>query len=377
MKDPRIAVVHEWFVDYSGSEKVVEQMLNCFPESELFSLIEFLPEKLRFFIKNKKVTTSFIQRLPFAKTNYRNYLPLMPFAVEQLNVSKADIIITSNHAVSKGVISNSNQLTICYCHSPIRYAWDLYFDYLEQSNLNRGITGLFAKFVLHKIRQWDLSTVNRVDYFIANSNYIARRIKKIYNREATVIHPPVDIEEFSLKHEKENFYMTSSRLVQYKKIDLIVRAFNEMPEKRLVVIGDGAEMKKIKSIAGKNIELMGFLEKKKLVDYMQRAKAFVFAAEEDFGITPVEAQACGTPVIAFRKGGCMETIIEHKTGLFFNDQHKDSIIDAVKKFENIAHIFDPSEIRKNAERFSNERFRHSFSLFVEEKYAEFRSNLSH
>ncbi len=371
MNNPKIAIVHEWFVDYSGSEKVVEQLINCFPDANLFALIEFLPEKLKFFIKNKPVTTSFIQHLPFAKKNYRSYFPLMPLAIEQLNTMDCDIVITSNHAVSKGVITNSNQLTICYCHSPIRYAWDLYFNYLEKTGLNRGLKGIVAKYFLHKLRLWDLASAQRVDYFIANSKYIAKRIKKIYQKDAVVIYPPVDINQFELKVEKQDFYLTSSRLVQYKRIDLIVEAFNQMPDKKLIVIGEGPDYKKIKKSAKPNVEVLGFQEKEILINYMQNAKGFVFAAEEDFGITPVEAQACGTPVIAYGKGGCLETIIENQTGLFFEHQTVESLKTAIERFESTIHLFIPSQVRINAERFGNERFSNEIKDFVNQKYKEF------
>ncbi|HBR3283618.1 TPA: glycosyltransferase, partial [Klebsiella pneumoniae] len=278
--------------------------------------------------KNKKITTTFIQKLPKAKKKYQQYLPLMPLAIEQLDLSSHDIILSSSHAVAKGVLTGPDQLHISYVHSPIRYAWDLQHQYLRESGLNRGIKGLFAKWILHKIRLWDTRTANGVDFFIANSKFISRRIKKVYGREADVIYPPVDVERFKLKREKQDFYLTASRLVPYKRIDLIVEAFSKMPEKRLVVIGDGPEMSKIRKIAGANIEILGFQPNDVMEEYMMDAKAFVFAAEEDFGITPVEAQACGTPVIAFGKGGVLETIKnlgqEEPTGLFFYEQNIDS-----------------------------------------------------
>ncbi|HCD3539447.1 TPA: glycosyltransferase, partial [Klebsiella pneumoniae] len=252
---------------------------------------------------------------------------------EQLDLSSHDIILSSSHAVAKGVLTGPDQLHISYVHSPIRYAWDLQHQYLRESGLNRGIKGLFAKWILHKIRLWDTRTANGVDFFIANSKFISRRIKKVYGREADVIYPPVDVERFKLKREKQDFYLTASRLVPYKRIDLIVEAFSKMPEKKLVVIGDGPEMSKIRKIAGANIEILGFQPNDVMEEYMMDAKAFVFAAEEDFGITPVEAQACGTPVIAFGKGGVLETIKnlgqEEPTGLFFYEQNIDSLISAI------------------------------------------------
>lgn len=308
MKKINIGIVGDWFVTYAGSEKVVAEFIDLFPDAKVYGVVDFLSEDDKKKFKNKKITTTFIQKLPKAKKKYQQYLPLMPLAIEQLDLSSHDIILSSSHAVAKGVLTGPDQLHISYVHSPIRYAWDLQHQYLRESGLNRGIKGLFAKWILHKIRLWDTRTANGVDFFIANSKFISRRIKKVYGREADVIYPPVDVERFKLKREKQDFYLTASRLVPYKRIDLIVEAFSKMPEKKLVVIGDGPEMSKIRKIAGANIEILGFQPNDVMEEYMMDAKAFVFAAEEDFGITPVEAQACGTPVIAFGKGGYLKLL---------------------------------------------------------------------
>ncbi len=345
-------------------------MLLVFPEADLFSLVEFLPDDLKPFIQRKKVTTSFIQKLPLARKHYRNYLPLMPLAVEQLDVSAYDIVISNSHAVAKGVITRSNQLHLCYCHSPVRYAWDLYHQYLGEAGLRRGLRGAVAKLLLHYLRLWDLSTVNRIDHFMANSHYIARRIHKVYRRSATVVYPPVDTNGFTLQSSKEDFYLTASRMVPYKRIDLIVRAFARMPDKRLIVIGDGTEMEKVRAAAGPNVTLLGFRPFAVLKNHLQRARAFVFAAEEDFGIIPVEAQACGTPVIAYGRGGSRETIVSDKTGVFFNEQTEDSIIGAVRRFEQIERSFSPPLIRQQAEKFSIQTFRTAFRQVVEDAYEQ-------
>ncbi|WP_345890386.1 glycosyltransferase family 4 protein [Rufibacter aurantiacus] len=367
----KVAIVHEWFVDYSGSEKVVEQLLRIFPEADLFSVIDFMPDHLRKHIFNKTATTTFIQQLPFARKHYRNYLFLMPLAIEQLDVSAYDVVISSSHAVAKGVLTHAGQLHICYCHSPARYAWDLYHQYLKESGLNSGLKGMLAKLILHRFRNWDVATVNRVDHFVANSKYIARRIKKNYNREATVIYPPVDVENFSLSVKRESFYFTASRLVPYKRIDLIVEAFNEMPDKQLVVIGEGPDYDKIKASAAANVTLLGYQPFEVLKDHLQRAKAFVFAAEEDFGITPVEAQACGTPVIALGKGGALETITPD-TGIFFSTQEKESLKEAIRLFEGRGALYDKQIIRSSVEKFNQIRFRDEMRQFVYEKYDELR-----
>lgn len=356
----KVAIVHDWLVTYAGAERVLEQLLNIFPEADLYSIVDFLPENNRAFIKNKKVTTSFIQNLPKAKTKYRNYLPLMPLAIEQFDLRGYDLIISSSHCVAKGVITGPDQKHICICYTPVRYAWDLQGQYLRESRLTKGLKGWLAKAILHYIRLWDLRTVNGVDEFIAISDYIKRRIWKTYRRESMVIYPPVDVESFEFCEKKEDFYLTASRMVPYKKMDLIVEAFSKMPDKKLIVIGDGPDFKKIKDKAGKNVTLLGYQPFEVLKEHMQKAQAFIFAAEEDFGITPVEAQACGTPVIAYGKGGALETIIgiynEKPTGVFFEEQTVESICKAVKDFEEVKDKIKLQSCRKNAERFSNERF---------------------
>ncbi len=364
----KTALIHEWLVNFAGSEIVLECIYEIYP-SPIYCLLYDKKKVLNSSLKNASIISSFLNKYKFIRKRYKNFLAFYPLAIEQFDLSDYDIIISSSHAVAKGVMVNSNQLHICYCHTPIRYAWDLYHQYLKGSGLNRGLKGMIAKFILHYIRLWDCNTINRVDYFIANSNYIAKRIKKIYNRDAYVIYPPVNIEKFSFYPKKENYYLTASRMVPYKKVDLIVEAFSEMPEKKLIVIGDGPDFNKIKIKAKKNVELLSYQPFEKLKSFMQKAKAFVFAAEEDFGIIPVEAQACGTPVIAYRRGGVMETVIENKTGVFFNEQNVQSITDAVNKFER--KLFNYKVIRQHAEKFSKERFQKEFKNFVEKKINTF------
>jgi glycosyltransferase involved in cell wall biosynthesis len=365
----KTAVIHDWLVTYAGADKVLEQILACFPDADLFSLVDFLPAGKRDFIRNKQVHTSFIQHLPMALKWFRKCLPLLPLAVEQFDLSSYDLIISSSHSVAKGVITGPDQLHICYCHAPMRYAWDLQHAYLQESGLQKGLLGLAAKGMLHKARIWDLRTANGVDEFIANSQFIARRIRKVYRRESTVIYPPVDIDSFAIGSEKSAFYLTSSRLVPYKRVGLIVEAFNRMPDKRLIVIGDGTNYKDIKSIARNNITIMGFQPFEVMLQHMQRARAFVFAAEEDFGISLVEAQACGTPVIAFGKGGALEIVkdaaAEEPTGMFFYRQTAEAIMNAINAFERESTYFNPAACRKNANRFSIERFCRDFSEFCQ------------
>ena len=377
----RIAIIHEWLVTYAGSERVLEQILAVYPDADLFCVIDFLDNQNREFILGKKTTTTFIQHLPKARSKYRSYLPLMPLAIEQLDLSNYDLVISSNHAVAKGVLTGPDQLHISCIYSPIRYAWDLQHQYLKYAGLDGGVKGWLAKWILHKIRLWDSRTANGVDSFIAISHFIARRIKKVYRRESTVIYPPVDIHAFTQVDIKESFYLAASRLVPYKRIDLIVEAFSKMPDRRLVVIGDGPEFDKVREKAKKNIELLGYQEFEVLKDYMQRARAFVYAAEEDFGIIPLEAQACGTPVVAYGKGALLETIRdlashEEPTGVFFSSQTVESIRDAVEYFERNIEGITPEACRKNAERFAPEIFRESFARLVEHEYEQFHKAMN-
>lgn len=367
----KTALVHDWLTTMAGAEKVLESMYNLYP-SDIYTLVSDQSQLTPPF-DQADITTSMIQKFPFAKTKYRNYLPLFPFAIEQFDLSEYDVILSSSHAVAKGVLTHAGQLHITYMHTPIRYAWDLYFRYLKEAGLQSGLKGLIAKKILHNIRLWDSTTANRPDAYIANSRYIARRIAKVYGKKAEVIYPPVEVDSFTLEEKKDNYYMTASRMVPYKKIDVIVEAFSKMPEKKLIVIGDGPDFNKIKQKASKNIELLGYQPFEVLKTTMQKAKAFVFAAEEDFGIIPVEAQACGTPVIAYGKGGACETVKEGETGLFFDDQRVESLIKAVEAFEK--EEFDPQAIRRHAMQFSKERFEKEYYGFIESEKEKFFEGL--
>jgi glycosyltransferase involved in cell wall biosynthesis len=360
----KTAIVHEWFDCYAGSERVVEQLLMLFPEADLFSLVNFLPPDERAFLQGKEAHTSFLQKLPMARKLFRHYIGLMPLAIEQFDLSSYDLVISSSHAFSKGCLTSSQQLHICYCHTPMRYAWDFYHQYLQRSHLERGIKSIIARGILHYIRIWDSLSARRVDHFIANSQYIARKIKKIYDREARVIYPPVDVESFPLQEKKEDYYLAVARMVPYKRVDIIVDAFTAMPERKLLVIGDGPGFKDITSRAGRNIEFLAHQPASALREYMQKACCYVFAAEEDFGITPVEAMACGTPVVAFGRGGVRETVVEKESGLFFPEQSSQSICDAIKDFEKKRETFLPARVRAGAEKFSVLRFRTELADFL-------------
>ncbi len=365
----RIAIVHDWLPVYGGAERVLEQMLEVYPEADVFTLIDALDEKNRAFLKGREVKTSFVQRLPGGKRFYRHCFPIMPLAIEQFDFRGYDLVISSSYAFAKGIITGPRQLHLCYCHSPIRYAWDLQSQYLQESRLDSGLKGWLVRWLLHSIRVWDHRTAAGVDAFMANSRFIARRIEKVYRRQATVVYPPVNVDRFQMRETKDDFYFTASRLVPYKRIDLVIDAFNAMPDKKLVVIGDGPDLQRLRKMAGPNVNVMGWQPNEVMKDHMERAKAFVFAGEEDFGIILLEAQAGGTPVIAFGKGGALETVVENKTGLYFNEQSVPSLICAVEDFET--KKWDAHECRRNAEAYSTNAFRENFRGFVEKEWERF------
>ncbi len=363
----KVALVQDWFVVNGGAEKVVREIINLYPELKVFSLIDFLDDADREYILNgKRATTSFLQNIPGARKNYRSYLPLFPTAIESLDLSGFDLIISSSSAVAKGIKKNSNQIHICYCHSPARYAWDLQEEYLSDLSWSKKI---ISRFILKYIRNWDLNSTSRVDFFIANSKNIAERIERIYHRKSHVIYPPVDTNSFTPVEQKENYYFTSLRIVPYKKLDLIISTFNELSDKRLIIAGEGPDLEKMKSLAKNNIEFVGYVSRDSLINYMQKAKAFVLAAEEDFGITSLEAQCCCTPVIAYKKGGYLETVIDGKTGLFFKEQTIASLKDAILRFEKLENNFSKEDFIKNVSGFSIENFRINFKNCVNEYLA--------
>jgi glycosyltransferase involved in cell wall biosynthesis len=367
----KTALVHDWLTGMRGGERVLESIYELFP-APVYTLIQTKNFKSKI-IDIKNVATSSLQRIPFIGRFYRKLPALFPKAIEEFDLSSYDLVLSTSHAVAKGVLTNSNQLHICYMHTPIRYAWDLTFQYLREAGLDKGVFSHYARNVLHKIRLWDVISASRVDHFVTNSHYVARRIKKIYGRESTVIYPPVDVDYFDLYEKKEDFYLAASQMVPYKKMDLIVKAFLSLPDKKLVVIGKGPQFNRVKKIAGKakNIEILGYQPDSVLKTCLQRAKAFIFAAEEDFGILPVEAQACGTPVIAYGKGGALETVVDNETGIFFGRQEEGSLIEAIRRFEEKQKQFDCKKIRGHAENFSKDIFQKKYRKFVEDKYSEF------
>jgi len=368
--------VHEWLTPNAtgGSELVVREILKSV-EADLYALIDFESTNPHSYLFGRSIGTTFLQHFPLASQGVQKYLPLLPLAIEQLDLGDYDVILSSSHAVAKGVLTRPQQLHICYCHTPMRYAWDLTFDYLRNSAMGRGLPGLLTRYLLHRLRQWDVISANRVDYFIANSRHTARRIWRCYRREAEVIYPPVHTERFSFQAQKAEFYLTVSRLVSYKRVSVIVEAFNQL-KYPLVVIGDGPQLQALRDQAQSNVQVLGFCDDRVVEEYMAQAKAFVYAACEDFGIALVEAQACGTPVIAYGAGGALETVRDIRkhpdtgTGLFFLDQSSQALIEAVEAFEARATAFSPEQIQLNAAQFAPTVFSDRYLTFLDGCYRD-------
>lgn len=375
----RIAVVHDWLIDYAGSERVLAEILRCLPQADLFALVDHMPEAERVPLGTRRARTTFLQRMPGIRSHLAWYLPLMPFAIEQLDLTGYDLVVSSSHAVAKGVIVSPDALHLSYVHSPMRYAWDQQFEYLRSERAERGFKGLLLRWLLHRLRVWDHRSASGVDHFIANSRFVARRILKAYRRHSEVIYPPVDIDLFRPGSQRGDDYVTVSRLMYYKRVDLLVQAFRSLPDRRLVVIGDGPEFARLKSEAPANVEMLGHLPQADVRERVSRARAFLFASVEDFGIAPVEAMACGTPVIALRKGGAAETVSgldsADPTGAFFEEQSADAVAGAVRSFEDNMQRISAGACRARAERFSAARFRAEFSGFVAREYAGWRQAL--
>ncbi len=359
----RVAIVHDWFDKAGGAERVIKALLEIYPDASLFALVDFFSKEDRDkFLYGKSVKTTFIQNLPFASTKFRNYLPLFPIAIEQLDLSGYDIVISSSHAVAKGVKVLPNQKHLCYCYTPMRYAWDMEESYFRDHKVNI-IKRIMLRYTFHKIRIWDIATSPRVDKFVAISTFIQKRIQRYYGKNSTVIFPPVEVERFkNCKHIEGEYYFTASRLVPYKKIDIIIEAFAKSG-KRLIVAGDGPQMSYLKRLQKPNITLLGAVDDEYMANLMHSAKAFVFCAYEDFGIVPLEAMACGTPVIAYSEGGTQDTVIDGVTGVLFPKQTKEAVIEAVKRFESMT--FDNSYIIKHAHKFSVDRFKQEISGEIE------------
>ncbi|ABY93544.1 glycosyltransferase family 4 protein [Thermoanaerobacter sp. X514] len=363
----KIAIIHDWLTNMGGAERVILAFHEIFPDAPIYTSV-YNPDKLPEEFRKMDIRTSFIQKLPKAKTKYNIYLPLMPVAFEQFDLSEYDVVLSSSSSCAKGVITRADTLHICYCHTPMRYAWDFYHEYKQNAPKWQR---KFIPFLMNYIRMWDRLSADRVDYFIANSSAVARRIKKHYRRDAVVINPPVDTNFYTPKDEDEDYFLIVSRLVEYKRIDIAIEAFNDLGLP-LIIIGDGPERSKLQKMAKSNIRFLGRLPDEEVKEYYAKCRAFIFPGEEDFGITPLEAQASGRPVIAFGKGGVLDSVIDGLTGIFFKDQNKESLKEAIKRFEKID--FSKETIRKHAEKFDVKIFKKKIYDFIINKYNDYRNS---
>ena len=357
----KVAIVHDWLNVIGGAERVLAQILQLFPGADVFALTDTLPAADRGFLGDSSVQVSMIGRTPWLRHHHKLALPLMPTAIESFDFTPYDLVISSSFAVAKGAIVRPDAVHVCYCHSPMRYIWDLEHAYRRDAGLDRGLRGLLTSMLMSYLRTWDVASAQRAQVVVANSSFTASRIRRYWNREPEVLPPPVDLSRFSLRTDKGGDYLTVSRLVPYKRHDLMVRAFADMPDRRLRIVGDGPQREALQKIATPNVEFLGALPDPEVATLMAEARAFLFAAHEDFGIVPVEAQACGTPVIAYGAGGVRDTVrpwpAPDATGVFFDRQTPEALCAAVRAFERIEPGFDPARLRANAERFSSEGFR--------------------
>lgn len=370
----RVAIVHDWLYVVGGAERVLQQILECFPGADVYTVFDTLSEKDRARIGiTGPVRTTFLQKIPRIGRWHRMFLPLMPIAIEQLDLSGYDVVISSSYAVAKGVLTGPDQLHVSYVHSPIRYAWDLQHRYLADTGNRHGLKSVLMRLLLHKIRIWDFRTAHGPDVMIANSHFISRRIRKVYGRTAKVIYPPVDLSVADGPVAKGDYFLAASRLVSYKNIEAVVRAFGQLPDLKLIVAGDGPERNHLESIAGGNISFAGYVSDQKMRELMGGARAFVFAAEEDFGIISVEAQSEGTPVLALRRGGSKETVLGGVTGLFFDEPTPEAIASTVEEFVAAEKNFSTGACIEYAGQFSAARFRSEFLSTVMTAYEAHKS----
>lgn len=359
----KVAIVHYWWLSNRGGEAVCSAIAELFPSADIYIHVynedivrSALPKNF-----SGEIKPTFISKLPFAKKHYQKYLALMPLALEQLDLTEYDLIISSESGPAKGVITRPDALHICYCHSPMRYIWDMYYEY--RSNAGRLIKFLFP-FLAHRLRMWDRLSADRVDYFIANSEFVASRIKKYYRRDAEVIHPPVNSTQFTPVDDRGDFYLCLGQLVSYKRADLAVEAFNKLGV-RLIVVGEGELFDKLKKMAGDNIEILGRQPFPVIKDLLQRCKGLIFPGVEDFGIVPVEAMAAGAPVIAYARGGALETVKHGETGLLFNEQNVESLIEAVQLIESGKVTFNTNTLHTHAKDFEKEQFKLQIQSFID------------
>ena len=369
-----VAFVRDWMTVYGGADRTMAAVLELFPAAPIYTLV-YQPEPFRDTpIARHRIETSFLQRWPGGRSRHRGYLPLMPLAIEQLDLRGHDVVASMSHAVAKGALTRADQLHISYVFTPPRYAWDLYFEHLDRFGARRP-RGWAARCLLHYLRLWDQASTGRVDVLVASSRTVARRIWKTYRRRAEVVYPPVDIDRFQAGEPRDDYYLTVSRLVPYKRVPLMAEAFSRL-RRRLVVIGDGPDRAAVERAGGVWVEVLGHQPDALVRDHLQRCKAFVFAADEDFGIAPIEAQAAGAPVIAYGRGGATETVIANLTGLFFHEQRPECLVEAVERFEAVADRFPPEQIRLTTHRFSRQRFQRQLAALIDREWGLFQSHAS-
>lgn len=365
-----IAIVCDWLTSPGGAEKVIMALHEIFPNAPLYTSM-YNPDVVKGF-DDAIIHTSYLQNFPLAKKHHQWFLPFFPHIFEKIDLSAYDVVISSSHSCSKGIITKPQTLHISYCHSPMRYAWDGGHKYVKEYSMNNIIKKLGSSYI-HNLRMWDRLTADRVDYFVANSHLVQQRIQKYYRRPSTIIHPFVDIEKFHLSNEKKgDFFLAAGRLTPYKRFDLIIEACNKL-KLPLKIVGQGVAMKELKAMAGETIEFLGYVDDKTLENLFQTAQALIFPQIEDFGITPLEAMASGCPVIAYKKGGSTETVIEGKSGTFFEAQTAESLIKAIEKFQKMS--FDPHEIRRQSLEYDKENFKKKILGFVEEKWNNWQKEM--
>jgi glycosyltransferase involved in cell wall biosynthesis len=373
--DPKIVFVYDWLVNYNmgGGEKVLAALMEIWPAAPTFTLVHDPRGPCAALTKGKQVNTSLIQYLPGAKNHHRLYLPLMPYAVQQLDLNEFDLVISCSHAFAHGIRTHPGQLHINYIFTPFRYAWELTQQDLDELGITSGMKGWLLNAFLSYFRVWDHKAAQEVDYFIANSNWTAKKVGNAYQRSADVIYSPVEVSEFNTNSTRSDYYVTVSRLVPYKRIDVITDSFSQMPDKQLLIIGEGPEKKRLEASVPSNIKFLGYQSFEAMKSYLESAKGFVYSAVEDFGIAPIEAQAAGTPVIGFRKGGLLETVVEGETGIFYESQTPESLIDAVNKFESSGIEFNPARLHEHAQKFNKERFKTEIQAYVIQRWEEFNN----
>lgn len=385
----KTALIHDWLTGMRGGESCLETLCEIYPHADIFTLLHN-KGSVSACIEEKEIKTSFIQRLPFLN-KYRHYLPLFPTAIESFNLEQYELIISVNHCVAKGVITNPDAVHVCYCLTPMRYVWDMYYSYFKDDG-QKSLADKFIAFSANYLRMWDVSSSVRVNHFIAISRYVANRILKYYGRESEVVYPPVDCASFKVSQRRDGFYLMVSAFAPYKRVDLAIQAFNQL-QLPLVIIGTGQDEKKLKKIASKNIEFLGWQSDETIADYYSKCKALIFPGKEDFGIVPLEAQASGRPVIAYGKGGICETVVplnpqsganqnsqltddnakletgnkQYATGMFFYEQTVSAAVNTIKEFEKIEDVFDSTNIRNHALKFDTPVFREKLKDCIEQK----------